>query len=77
MSTPLTAEQYSELIRMLEDLRTWADGTTIPWSVAGEYSAFAYVYLTQWFGKLTIPDNAHFKAACGYMIAKLCEERCR
>jgi hypothetical protein len=40
-------------------------------------SAQAYVYLTQWFGKLSIPDNVHFKAACGYMIAELCEERCR
>lgn len=59
---------------MLEDLRSYpAETTTIPWQVAVQYSPFAYVYLVQWFHKLSIPDNAHFKAACGYMIAELCE----
>lgn len=62
---------------MLEDMREYPDATSIPWQVAMLYSPFAYVYLTQWFGRLSIPDNAHFKAACCYMIAELCEERCR
>lgn len=74
--TALTAEQYSELVRMLEDMRQYPDATSIPWQIGLLYTPFAYVYLTQWFGRVgPIESNAHFRYICDRMVAELCEER--
>lgn len=78
MSTPLTAEQYSELVRMLEDMSEYPDATTIPWQIGILYTPFTYIYLVQWFHKIgPIESNEHFRYVCRRMVAELCEERCR
>lgn len=75
--TPLTAEQYSELVRMLEDMREYPDAIGIPWQIGLLYTPFACVYLTQWFHRIgPIESHAHFRYVCDRMVAELCEERC-
>lgn len=77
MSTPLTPEQYSELICVLERIREYPDATSIPWQIGILYTPFAYVYLTQWFGRVgPIESHAHFRYICDNMTRELCEERC-
>lgn len=78
MSTPLTDEQYSELVRTLELMRSiYANDYAFqPQQMVRDMwtsklmSAWCMVYLTQWFGKLK-PDSAYIPL----MVAELCEER--
>jgi len=86
--TPLTPEQYSELVCVLEVIREQADETTNPiWYDDGEFvqmtfrriptTPFTFVYLTQWFHKLgPITDRPTMSYACTQMVVELCEERC-
>ncbi len=78
MSTPLTDEQYSELVRTLENMRSaygygWSGQ---PQQMVRDMwtsklmSAWCMVYLTQWFGRVG-QDSAHIP----HMVAELCEER--
>lgn len=75
MSTPLTDEQYSELVRALEEMRC---GIDIDHQLFVEQiSPFAYVYLTQWLHVIgPLPSTAHVIYACDNMVRELCEERC-
>lgn len=85
--TPLTDDQYSELVCVLEAIREQATETTNPiWYDDGEFvmmafrrtptTAFALVYLMQWFHKLgPITDRTTMLYACSHMVAELCEER--
>lgn len=78
MSTPLTAEQYSELVRALEEMRYFSVASNgIPWQMALCYSPWCYAYLVKWFhivGPITTHEALVF--ACNHMVAELCEERC-
>ena len=87
MSTPLTPEQYSELVVALEMLRSeYADGndycverTLRAHWIAKHLSPFAFIYLIQWFGKLPSGienDSQATVRAIDRMVAELCEERC-
>jgi len=81
MSTPLTDDQYSELVVALEVLRQIAVGVEFPlrrmWN-CGEISPFAFVYLVQWFYKLSVTFNTSTLKLhwIPHMVAELCEERC-
>jgi len=78
MSTPLTDDQYSELVVALEAMSNhYANGYKLqPQHMLNEMYAlqditgWTLIYLTQWFGKLK-PDSAYIPR----MIAELCEER--
>lgn len=76
--TPLTAEQYSELVIALEAMRAACplDGQWLYRLI----SPFAYVYLTQWFHRIGVnPDTSPRDVllwVCTHMVAELCEERC-
>lgn len=73
--TPLTAEQYSELVVALEALR-YGCGLTEQW-LLGACSNWCFVYLTQWFYRIgPLPDDPDaLRYACSHMVAELCEER--
>lgn len=88
MSTPLTAEQYSELVVALEQLREgcraddiWYDDDMLKVALrawCGPLSAFAYIYLVQWFHRIgPIRSQQALRYACAHMVAELCEELCR
>lgn len=78
MSTPLTDDQYAELVCVLENMRSvYARG--FPYQPQqllrdgyenGWIGAWALVYLTQWFGRVG-QNSAHIP----HMVAELCEER--
>lgn len=77
MSTPLTAEQYSELVRALEDIQEYPDACHVPWQVALLYSPWCYAYLVQWFHRIgPITTHEALVFACTHMVAELCRERC-
>ncbi len=77
--TPLTQEQYSELVRALELTRTMCvldDTRPVLVSLQAIYtrgmcSDWCFVYLTQWFDKVGA-TYSHIPL----MVAELCEERC-
>lgn len=76
--TPLTEDQYSELVRTLEGMRSsYACGYAKQpqqmlrdMHTSGVCSGWALIYLTQWFG-IVGQDSAHIP----HMVAELCEER--
>jgi len=78
--TPLTDDQYAELVCILENMRSvYARG--FPYQpqqlikqlyISHTCSAWCMVYLTQWFGKVG-QDSAHIP----HMVAELCKERCQ
>ena len=75
MSTPLTDEQYSELVVALEAIRY---GCSLELQLElHACSAWTFVYLTQWFHVIgPLPSTAHVIYACDNMVRELCEERC-
>lgn len=76
--TPLTDDQYSELVVALELMRDiYARGYAFQPQHLLKYlwadcqcSAWCMVYLTQWFGRVG-QDSAHIP----HMVAELCKER--
>lgn len=78
MSTPLTPDQYGELVRALELMNSrYAAGCPHqPQQMLRDMwqqqavSAWAFIYLIEWFGKVG-QDSAHIP----YMVAELCVER--
>lgn len=73
--TPLTAEQYSELVVALEAMR---GGCSLNKQWVMRYCTdWCYIYLTQWFHRIgPLPDDPDaLRYACAHMVAELCEER--
>ena len=88
--TELTAEQYSELVVALEQLRAeYINGCDyrvertlrVHWLTL-RLSPFAFIYLIQWFNVIEQPcridlSRQHILDAIDHMVAELCEERCQ
>jgi len=75
--TPLTQEQYSELVVALEVMRAVGCTETALW-LADQCSDWCFVYLTQWFHRIgpLPPGRDGIVWCCTLMVAELCEERC-
>lgn len=75
--TPLTAEQYSELVVALEAMRGMRCNEQHLW-LAGYCNNWTFIYLTQWFHAIgPLPDDPDaLRYACAHMVAELCRERC-
>lgn len=76
--TPLTDDQYSELVNQLEAMRSAYSYGYVKqpqqmlrdMHTSGVCSGWALIYLTQWFG-IVGQDSAHIP----HMVAELCKER--